>query len=63
MYTQIFVKARFCKQMKSKIYWIDFSVSAYIDRPTEKKDCDSNQEKKQGNRDTPLETGIQEFER
>lgn len=49
--------------MKSKIYWIDFSVSAYIDRPTEKKDCDSNQEKKQGNRDTPLETGIQEFER
>ena len=38
-------------------------MSAYTDLSTEKKDGDSNEEKRQDNRDIPVETGLQDFER
>ena len=38
-------------------------MSTQPDLSTEKKDGDSNDEKRQDNRDTPVETGTQEFER
>ena len=38
-------------------------MSVHLNFSTEKKDGDSSQEKNQDNRDTPVETGLRDFDR